>query len=84
VNVHLWLADSDTPETPPTIAAGTVFVVTEDLCASVRAPNEQWLADAAFQLGDRVLAPKGATRVVNGMTVEVVGSEFLRPIVTGT
>lgn len=82
VKVHLWLADTDTGENPPDIRAGTVFVVTEDLCDSVRVPNEQWLADAAYQLGDRVLAPKGTTKVVNGVTVEVVGSEFLRPIVS--
>lgn len=80
VKVHLWKGDHDTPD--GVIHAATVYVVTEDLCSTVQAPDEHWLADAAYQLGaERILAPKGHTEIVNGVEVEIVGSDFLRPIV---
>lgn len=79
--VHLWKGDHDTPD----IKADTVFIVREDLSGAVQVPDEPWLAGAAYQLTpERVLAPpNGATTViVAGVEVEVVNTDFLRPIVS--
>ncbi len=85
--VHLWKADVDSDDKhadgSPVIDHRTVFIVGENLALIEQAPDEFWLADAAGQLGaERILTPKGHTEIVNNVEVEIVGVNFLRPIVT--
>lgn len=91
--VRILKGDVDTPDKrpdgKPVVEAATVYIVDADLQTVQQVPNPAWLRDAAWvlNLDGRVLTPGPGTTVVEiagaqGVQVQVVSSEFLRPLVT--
>lgn len=88
MKVHLYQANPGTAD--GVVPTDDVFVVAEDHLSFRHAPNEQWLATVVDRIGvaNVMVIPQGGTesdyyKNLGIRNVEVVGGEFLRPIITG-